>query len=97
MRSVWKIPNFYKVRRPIFSPSLDIEKPFRLFKRCFLFSSHFIGRSVSIHNGKSMFNVAVKPSMVGYGAHSFSFSKKMGSLIHGSKKKLVVKKIKRSA
>jgi|ERR1700758_5012966 len=46
----------------------------------------FVGKIISVYNGKTYVRVKVRPKMVGFKLGAFSFTKKMGKSVHNSDK-----------
>lgn len=78
-RSVWKVPF---VSRLFFSNFLAKKKNFNVWQRSSKIPSSFVNKRIRIHNGIWLLSLNVKPNMVGYKFGEFSFSKRMGKIIH---------------
>jgi len=63
-----------------------LEKPvLRIFSRNIKITASFIDLAVEVHNGKKFVKFLVVPEMVGFRFGDFSFTKKMGIIIHKEK------------
>lgn len=89
MRSVWKgsfvQPTIYKMLNN--NNNSDKKLKTLVCNRNTTILSVFIGKTLSIYNGKKYMPLPVKSNMVGFKAGSFVFTKRTGTRIHVNKTK----------
>ncbi len=83
-RSTWKIPY---VNNFLFSNFVKNKFILNFWKRNSIISNNLIGKKFRVYNGIWFLSVQIKSNMIGHKFGEFSFSKRMGRIIHFQKKK----------
>jgi len=75
------------IRSDDITSSIDSEAMVTLTKsRDSTILEEFMGKIISVYNGKTYVRVKVRPKMIGYKLGVYSYTKKMGKSIHNSDK-----------
>lgn len=75
-RSIWKGPF---ISRKLLNFKLLTNKKIKIWDRCSVISSDFIGSYVLVHNGKDFKNLQITREKVGYKFGEFAFTRRKSS------------------
>lgn len=79
--------------KPYYKTVLNKKSDVYLWSRSALVTKQFVGKRVSIHNGREFSSIVVRPTMLGHRFGEFAFSKRRAVYTKTSKSSPVRKKV----